>query len=464
MNEMAWTPQQARKWLEKIEYRGMQLGMERVETLAARLDNPERAFPSIHIAGTNGKGSVAAILDSILSGAGLRTGLYTSPHLVDWTERITVGGTAITEEEFARALQALSTDVDRLENTPFETLTMASFWHFRKEGLDWGIIEVGLGGRLDATRLCRAEVSVITAIGIDHIGELGGDLNGIAMEKGSIIRRDVPVVLGRGTDRVRSVLLSQAGDVGAPVLLSEDTVDVTGGPDRQWGSEGSAIWKGVAADAARNSGEPERFDWQLPLAGAHMLDNLTTSLAVVSSLRRKGVFIPTDAIVSGIASVRWPGRLQCIASPPGCPDLILDVAHNPLAAEAISEEILARSPGRHRKLVVALAADKDLEGFLKPLIPLFEMTIATSLEDSRSRAPEEIVQTANRLAAELNLQMEITAVHDPVAAVADATCGLDEDGLVVATGSHMLVGPLLKVLGEDQDLRLLWPEMELSSH
>ena len=241
-------------------------------------------------------------------------------------------------------------------------------------------------------------------------------------------------------------------------------VDVTGEPDRQWGSEGSAIWKGVAADGARNAGEPERFEWHLPLAGAHMLDNLSTSLSVVSSLRQKGVFIPTDAIVSGIASVRWPGRLQCIASPPGCPDLILDVAHNPLAAAVISQEILARSPGRYRRLVVALASDKDLEGFLRPLIPLFEMTIATSLGESRSRAPEEIVQTANRLAAELNLRSEITAVHDPVAAVADATCGLDGDGLVVATGSHMLVGPLLKVLEEDQGPGLLWPEMELSSH
>ena len=464
MNEIAWTPQRARKWLEKIEYRGMQLGMERVEALAASLGNPELTFPSIHLAGTNGKGSVAAILDSILSDAGLRTGLYTSPHLVDWTERITVGGIAITDEEFARTLQALSTDVDRLDNTPFETLTMAAFWHFRQEGLDWGIIEVGLGGRLDATRLCRAEISVITAIGIDHIAELGRDLDGVAMEKGSIIRCDVPVVLGRGTERVRSVLLSQAGDVGAPVLLSEDVVDVSGGPDRQWGSEGRATWKGVAAAGARDAGEPEKFEWQLPLAGAHMLDNLSTSLAVVSSLRQKGVLIPTDAIVSGIGSVRWPGRLQHIASPPGCPDLIIDVAHNPLAAEAISEEILARSPGRHRRLVVALAADKDLEGFLKPLLPLFEKAIATSLKESRSRTPEEIVQTARRVAEELNLQVEITAVYDPVAAVADATCGLAGDGLVVAAGSHMLAGPLLKVVKEDQGPGLLWPEMELSSH
>ena len=463
MKSRAWTPQQARAWLEGIHYRGMQLGMERVENLAARLGNPEQTFPSVLIAGTNGKGTVAALLDHILSAAGLRVGRYTSPHMVDWTERIAIGGVPIEEEDFVRALQAVSTEADRLEATPFETLTMAAFWHFRRVDLDWGVIEVGLGGRLDATRLCRAQVTVITTIGVDHTGELGSDLEGIAREKGSIMRDRVPAVLCPGTDQVRGILESQAAEQGSRVIPARELVDLSGGPDQPWGMSGSALWKGGAAQVALTQGEPERFEWTLPLAGEHMLNNLTTALAVVASMRDMGVSIPTDAIIEGVGSVRWPGRLQYITAPQGCPDLVLDVGHNPLAARVISREIQARTGGRLKRLVLALAAEKDLHGFIEPLIGWADTVIATRWDGSRARDPQEIALAVDKLAERLDLQVRVKTAPDPISAVEEATRGMDREGLVVVTGSHMLVGPILDVLDDGQGQERLWPEMTLSA-
>ncbi len=270
----SWTPRQSRKWLEGIEFRGMQLGLERVTEFAHRLGNPERAFPSILIAGTNGKGSVAAIVDSILCEAGITAGRYTSPHLIDWPERITVGGREIAEEDLACALQAVAGDADELEATPFEAFTMAAMWHFREQGVEWGVIEVGLGGRLDATRLSDARITVITAIGRDHIGELGSDLPVIAREKGAIMRRGVPVVLGPGTAPVEEVLREEARSVGAPVTRAGERVALEAVRGPGWGQTGSARW----------SDGTEDFSWRFPLAGEHMVDNLATSLAVVSLL------------------------------------------------------------------------------------------------------------------------------------------------------------------------------------
>ena len=464
MGMKAWTPMRARAWLEGIQYRGMQLGMERVRSMAARLGNPEISFPSILIAGTNGKGSVAAILDSILTAAGLRTGRYTSPHLMDWTERIAVGGVPIGEEDFARSLQAVSGEAERLQTTPFETLTMAAFWHFDQVGLDLGVVEVGLGGRLDATRLCRAEVTVITAIGIDHTGELGSDLDGIAEEKGSIMRDGIPAVLGPGTEPVYGSLRSQASRTGARLVPAREMVDLEGGGDEGWAVAGRAAWTGRAAEAACAAGEPAAFEWRLPLAGEHMMGNLRTALAVIGCLRGTGMSIPTDAVVEGIGSVRWPGRLQYVSAPEGSPDLLLDVGHNPMAAQAISSEISVRAAARHKRLVVALAEDKDLEGFIGPLIGWAEGVIATRWSGARARAPQEIAEAVERLSGRLDRRIGVETAADPPAAVAAATRDLGGGGLVIVTGSHNLVGPVLRVLGEEGGRERLWPAAALSGN
>jgi len=313
MIHKGWTPDRAFAWLEELQRRGMVLGLERVERLARMLENPQESFPAVLIAGTNGKGTVAAILDSILTCSGLRTGRYTSPHLIDWNERITVAGEEISDEDLARALQSVSTGVEELEATPFEAFTMAAFWHFRQSGIERGVLEVGMGGRLDATRICSADLTVVTSIDRDHTSELGDELPEIAREKGAIARAGVPLLLGPGTDPVRSVLEEQAQELSAPAFRAVDLAQVEGMADADWGLRGEARLAGPAGEQQ----EELHIAYHLPLAGDHMLANLTTALGAVVLLRRSGVVIEKEAIVEGIARVDWRGRLQALPTPSG---------------------------------------------------------------------------------------------------------------------------------------------------
>ncbi len=414
----------------------MQLGLERIREFAHRLGNPEHSFPSILIAGTNGKGTVAAIIDSILSRAGITTGRYTSPHLIDWPERITVDGREISEGDLAVALQAISQEADDLEATPFEAFTMAAMWHFRLKGVEWGVVEVGLGGRLDATRLCDARITVITTVGLDHVRELGTDLAVIAREKGAIMRRGVPAVVGPGTGPVEWILEAEAAAVGAPLVRAAERVALDIDPISGWYQSGTAFMsKGTRG-----------FAWNLPMAGEHMADNLTTALTVISLLGEQGLEVSESSIIEGIGKVCWPGRLQYVEGEPGGPDLILDVGHNPLAARTIVRELDVRSDGRPVHFVVAMAEDKDLAQFLEPLVGSCSRFVATSWPGPRTRSPSEIEVAFRSITERRGMKIPTAAVENPVEAVREAGKGFDEQGIIVALGSHMLVGPLLAVL------------------
>lgn len=453
-----WTPAHARAWLDDLQHRGMLLGLDRVEALADHLGNPERAFPSVLIAGTNGKGTVAALLDAVLVRTGLRVGRYTSPHLVDWPERIAVSGRPITWPDLAVALQAVSIQAERVKATPFEVVTMAAFWHFRASDVERGIIEVGLGGRLDATRICHADVTVITAIGLDHTNELGDDLSVVAREKGAISRLGVPVVLGPGTDPVRSVLEGQASEQGAPVVRAGAWVQVDGRAADGWGLEGTASWLGEAGEIADSAGLSHPFEWHVPLAGYHILNNITTALAVLACLRRLGVGITTQDILEGFASVRWPGRLQHIAAPGQGPGLLLDVAHNPLAVRHVAREVAERVGDSPIHIVVSLAEDKDIEGVLEHLVPLAEAITATTWSGPRAASPQRIADAARQISSSLGIQPDVSTAPDPISAVAAATSNLSSDGIVLAIGSHMLVGALLALLEQPDGPARLWQD------
>ncbi len=455
MTPSDWGPARARAWLEDLQRRGTLLGLARVEAIAERLGHPERTFPAVLVAGTSGKGSVTALVESMLRAGGRRTGRYTSPHLIDWPERITVAGNPIGEEELACALEAVAEDVERVEATPFEALTIAAFLHFRSVPVDSAVVEVGLGGRLDATRICRAEVTAVTAIGVDHVAELGADPAGIAREKGAIARPGAPMVLGPDTQSVRAVLEEQVAAIGTETVWAADRVGLEAVED-VWGWRGRAIWQGPAAEVARRQGEEVAFDWQLPLAGEHMLHNLTTALAVVSCLRQRGWKVPTSAFTEGIAALDWPGRLQLVAPPPGRPTLLLEVGHNTLAARAVAAH-LARRLRPHRRLVMAIARDKDVAGVLDCLLPGTEEVIATTWGGPRALEPEELARCALQRARSAGRELSVATAPDPVTAVARAGQGLREDGLIVALGSHMLVGPLLAALRRPDARSLLWP-------
>lgn len=436
----------------------MVLGLDRVETLAASLGNPEQAYPSILIAGTNGKGSVAAILDTVFLQAGLRTGRYTSPHLVDWNERIAVSGEPIAETAFARALGEVYEGAEEIRATPFEAVTMAAFWHFRDQKVERAVVEVGLGGRLDATRLCRADIAVVTAIDLDHTAELGSDLNGIAREKAAIARPGSPLLLSPGTVPVRDTLLAEARHLGVEALGAEEVVRVEGGPAAGWGIEGWATWLGPFADLVRVDGEEGGFPWRLPLAGDHMLTNLNTALAVLGLLRREGLKISNQTIQAALARVSWPGRLQYVPGPPGSADLVLDVGHNPLAARFIAAELGRRAEDRDVTLVIAMARDKNVEGVLEPLLPLCLTVVATTWGGERALDSEAIATMAGAVAARVAPRVEVLVCPEPLEALAEATSRSGSGDLVVVAGSHMIVGPVLEALQTPAGRSLIWPE------
>ncbi len=456
MDPSGWSPAEARAWLEDVQRRGMQLGLERVQAIVKHLDHPEQAFPALLVAGTSGKGSVTALLESILRASGRRTGRYTSPHLIDWNERVQVDGCPISETDLATVLGAVAADVERLESTPFEALTIAAFLHFRARAVEMAVVEVGLGGRLDATRVCQAEVTAVTAVGVDHVAELGTDLAGIAREKGAIARPGSPMVLGPGTASVRGVLEAQMAGIGTSAVWASDRAALTV-TSEGWSQQGTARWLGAGSETARRAGEAETFSWSLPLAGEHMRRNLTTALAVVSCLREKGWKVPTAALQTGIAGVRWPGRLQFVPAPPGRAPLLMDVGHNTLAAGAVAAELARRAPGRRRRLVIAIARDKDAAGVLDALLPGTEEVVVTSWTGPRATPGAALAALAGERARALGLEPAVSEAPDPVAAVARATTGLDESALVVAMGSHLLVGPLLAALGGPEGTGRLWP-------
>ncbi len=439
MSDQGWTPDRAFAWLEELQRRGMLLGLERVERLAEMLENPQESFPSILIAGTNGKGTVAAILDSILTHSGIRTGRYTSPHLIEWNERITVDGVAISDKELARALEAVSRGADEVEATPFEALTMAAFWHFRGSNIDRGVLEVGMGGRLDATRICHADLTVVTTIDRDHTSELGDELDEIAREKGAIARAGAPLLLGPGTDRVQKALQEQARELGVQTFQAADLVQVQGADDGGWGIRGEAR---MAGPSEGHDGEP-RVEYHLPLAGEHMLANLTTALGAIVLLRQSAVVIGADAIAEGIARVDWRGRLQAIPSPSGGPAVLLDVGHTPSAVQQVLEEIGRRRPDSRLHVVLAVAEDKDVDGILREVVEKASMIVVTAWEGSRASEPKRLSERAGRIVGESGGSPHIVVEHDPVRALSLAADILGEEDVVLVIGSHMLVGTVL---------------------
>jgi dihydrofolate synthase/folylpolyglutamate synthase len=276
------------------------------------------------------------------------------------------------------------------------------------------------------------------------------------------MREGIPVIFGPGTDPVIAVLESQAEKTGAPAIRAAEVVDIESYPGEPWTLAGTALWREGALHRTAEAVESEGFRWRLPLTGGYMLNNLTTALAVVDAMRAAGITIPEDAIIEGVRSVRWPGRLQHVQAPGGWPDLVLDVGHNAMAATAIGEELASRTGERPVRLVIALAEDKELEGFLEPLIGHAEAVVATQWEGPRARPPEHIAAAVKSIATRRGIRVDTEIATDPAAAVTEASRDLDQKGLVVVVGSHNLVGPILELLGQDGGEEKLWPGSELS--
>ncbi|HET6899301.1 MAG TPA: folylpolyglutamate synthase/dihydrofolate synthase family protein [Vicinamibacteria bacterium] len=384
---------------------GMKFGLETMRALVAELGHPERAFPALLVAGTNGKGSVVAYVDSVLRASGLRVGRYTSPHLVHVRERIVVGGRPISDRALDGAVarvRAAAEAVGRSGSPPpqptyFEVLTAAAFLHFQRARVDIAVLEVGMGARLDATNVVEPLASAIVSVDRDHEAYLGTTLAAIAREKAGVLRRGRATVLGPMGAEARGAIQKKADRVGARLV------------------------------EAKTSEAPPS-----PLAGAHQVANVGVAVTLLREARAAGVAVDLAQVARGIARTRWPGRLQRL---PGRPPLLVDGAHNPAAALALADELRRQGPF---VLVFAAMADKDIAEMGRILFPLAREVVLTRVPGERAAAPDAIVR---RVGATARGARKVQRVRDALA-LARRLAG--PRGLVVAAGSLYLAGEVLR--------------------
>jgi len=423
------TPRSAAAILAELEPLGVRLGLDTFRRLLAALGSPERATPAVLVAGTNGKGSVAALLESIARAAGLRTGLYTSPHLARFGERIRVGGAETGDAALAKHLERTLAGASAAGLPPptvFEALTAAAFLRFAAERVELAVLEVGLGGRLDATNAAQPLLSVVTRIGFDHRAELGETLTAIAGEKAGILRRGVPAVVAAQPAEAAAALAAETARVGAELhrVADESTIE-------------SAEWKGLAGHRLRLRTARARYDLDLPLAGEHQLENAATAVRAAELLAGPFPAIDGAAITGGVAATRWPGRLEALAIPGTPTTALLDAAHNADGCRALAA-FLARL-GRPYDLLFGCLADKEPGAMLPPLAAAARRVVLTRPDSPRALAPEALLSL---LPAATPRAVETA----PRAALALALAGGGE--LLVVAGSIYLVGSLRAAIVE----------------
>ena len=391
-----------------LELKAGKFGLANITRLAAALHHPEQACPSVLVAGTNGKGSTAAMLEAVLRAAGFRTGLYTSPHLASINERIRVAGEKITDNDFAAAFAAVQEVIERLlaagdlEKHPsfFECLTALAWEHFRRAGCQIQILEVGMGGRLDATNIVKSLVSVITPVDFDHEAYLGNTLEQIAGEKAGIIKQAGVVVMAEQRPEAEQVILRAAAGRGARLVRAA-------------------------------SFRPRAAKYELSLMGDHQVLNASTVLAAIEELRTAGWAIPEEAVRQGLGHTNWPGRLECISRRP---DVYLDGAHNPAGARVL-RAFLETTP-RPRALVFGAMRDKAVAEMAEILFPAADAVVLTQPSHKRAATAEGL----RELTAHLNDSLHVCPSPDKALALALELAGAE--GTVMVAGSLYLVGDL----------------------
>ena len=402
------------------EIRTAKLGLDRVSAMVEELGNPHHGAKIVHVAGTNGKGSTCALIASALTAAGYRTGLFTSPHLIEPTERILIDGVQVTAEEFAGAFDVVHQAAERLigrgaldlHPTYFETVTAMAFILMREKKAEWWVLEVGLGGRLDATNVVLPRLSVITPVDFDHEAYLGGSLESIAGEKAGILKAGVPAVIAPQRSEVMPVIESRAVELRVPLTRASE-----------WRIEQLEL------DRRASRFRAKVYEIHCPLAGEHQVMNALTAAVALDCLG-----VPRATIENGIRQTRWPGRLELLRERP---DLILDGAHNPAGARALAAYIERFYQGRRIWLIYGTMRDKAVGEVAGSLLPLASEVILTAPDQGRAARPEALREYLDypkaRVAQTLPEALEMTRGAAP------------EDAIFI-TGSLYLVGEARRML------------------
>jgi dihydrofolate synthase/folylpolyglutamate synthase len=402
-------PPSPRERLFALEHFGIKLGLDNITKLIEALGRPDRAYPTIHVAGTNGKGSVTAMVERGLRAAGHTTGRYTSPHLVDIEERIAIDGVSIDPATFDEVTTAVLARVDdlvarrQLPNWPtfFEVTTAIAFEVFHRRRVTIAVIEVGLGGRFDATNVITPAVTAITSIAFDHQRHLGRTLEDIAFEKAGIIKPGVPVVVGAMLPGPRRTIERIAGERGAPLI------------------DAAPLEAALGATS-------------VALPGRHQRDNAAVAVAVLKACPQHGPRVTDDHILTALTHVVWPARLEWLRLAGGG-DVLIDAAHNPAGAQALAEYVLATTGPL--PVVLGVMKDKDVDSIVRALAPAVSRFIATEVDSPRAMAGPDL---AERIRSSVP-GVDVAVRKDPLAAVIES---LGREPRVMVAGSIFLVGPL----------------------
>ncbi|KPK94378.1 MAG: hypothetical protein AMJ88_04460 [Anaerolineae bacterium SM23_ 63] len=416
------------------------LDLKRVHALVQALGDPHRKYRSVHIAGTKGKGSVSAMIASILQAAGYKTGLYTSPHLQRFTERIRVDDHEIDKAEIVELVGILKPHIEAIQQlTVYEIITALAFLSFARNEVEVAVFEVGLGGRLDATNVITPMASVITSLSYDHMHLLGESLSDIAREKAGIIKSGVPVISAPQQHEAERVVEDAAHSLDAPLslvgrdwLYSPGTRDLSGQSLYIWSSAEQPLMDAYVESAGGEEWAPPRY-W-IPLLGHHQVVNGAVAYATIQVLKTQGLEVREDVIQKGFRETNWPGRFQILSTNPV---LVVDAAHNRDSALKLRIALDDFFPGRQVTLIFGASADKDIPGMLIELLPRVSRLIVTQADHPRAADPEDLARVAHSHGLRVEIDEHVEAALDL------ALKQTWPEGVVLATGSLFIVGEIL---------------------
>ncbi|OVE75370.1 hypothetical protein BVX97_04665 [bacterium E08(2017)] len=410
---------------------GIKLGLDVIESMLENLGNPQESYGVVHVAGTNGKGSVSAMLESILHEAGYKTGLYTSPHLRVLNERFRVAKYDIDDDDLYQLIRDIEACADNAEKeigrspTFFECTTVMAMECFRRQGVQIAILETGMGGRFDATNVVLPLISVVTRISLEHTEYLGDTMKKIAGEKAGIIKEGRPVVLGAMPEEAESVLVQTAKERKSICRSAQETVSIALKDTDLSGQkviiESSYTHYGIV---------------KLSLCGLHQLENAATAVAAAEVLQDVGLDISIESIKKGLSSVAWKGRFQVLEQDP---PVILDGAHNPDAMAILANSIKKLLAGKDICMVLAVADDKDFRNMLRPLVGVVKKAWVTALSNDRGREPAEVAEAMS----EMGIESEVSELTTAISQAKD--WAVAEKGAVCIAGSLFLAGDVLEV-------------------
>jgi dihydrofolate synthase/folylpolyglutamate synthase len=412
------------QWLADFEKYGWVFGLDRISTLMEKLGNPQKELKVIHVAGTNGKGSVCNFISSILQQAGYSVGLYVSPHLERFSERIVVNGDEISDDDLEKVIERVRPFVDEMKaqgNAPtfFEIVTALAFLYFHDRAVDYAVVEVGLGGRLDATNIVTPLVSVITNISLEHTDILGDSIEKIAFEKAGIIKEGVPVVTAT-TGYARDVIAKVAKDHNAPVVFVEQT----------W-------WKRVLWDGSEQEfsvqGSLREYTVRTSLLGPHQGENIAIALTAVEQMQMNGVFLTDADILKGVEVASNPGRMEIVAE---SPVILLDGAHNPGGIKVLVEALTQDFTYKHLILVLGVLNAKDITPMVAMIVPVADCIIVTKSSSPRAYDP---ILLKEQITA-VDPSKEVVVTNSVPEAIDHARRHARRKDLICVTGSLFTVG------------------------